>query len=153
MNTNNDDPYNMADKSMDKLLHYVCGKTKDSLDHQYAKVELKKRELQEQHRLNNEIIKQQHKMNLKISSSQNKIVIIAAIITALFGIIGVFIGTRLQPNFPESQNTQTIVRQQKRLPPARTKTPKALYQKEQGLKTEDIKKVSQQPHAINKQNR
>lgn len=101
----NEDPYNMKDKTTDELLRIICGKIETSIDHQYAKIELKKREFEFQNTLNEELLKQQHKFNLSLSKSQNKIIIIAAIITALSGLAGVLVGAGLtQQNQKANQN-------------------------------------------------
>ena len=40
-----DDPYDMASKSLDELLRIITGRNPDTLDHQYAKIELEKRKM------------------------------------------------------------------------------------------------------------
>jgi len=45
MNNINNDPYNMASKSIDELLRIIAGRTPDTLDHQYAKLEFEKRKM------------------------------------------------------------------------------------------------------------
>jgi hypothetical protein len=40
----NGDPYGMRGKSLEELLRIVCGRTPDSLDHQYAQAEIRRRE-------------------------------------------------------------------------------------------------------------
>ena len=49
------------------------------------------------------LIKEQHRLNKIIVKTQNKIVIIAAIITALSGLLGVYIGSRLNNDQTESK--------------------------------------------------
>ena len=107
--------------------------------------EWRRREKLEQHKLNKEIIKQQHEFNLKISRSQNKMVLIAALIAALFGIVGVFIGARLQLSSTEAQNIQTVAPQQGQLNTTEKKPTKALCQKKLGQETEEKEKISLSP--------
>ena len=38
------DPYGMREKPMEELLRTTCGRSSDSLDHQYALAEIRRRE-------------------------------------------------------------------------------------------------------------
>ena len=79
----------MDSKSIDELLRHVCGEKEDSITHQYAKIELKKREMLEQHRLNDVIA------NKQIRSMRS-----SAILGAIFVIIGAILGALLVTYLP-----------------------------------------------------
>ena len=86
---NNESPNEMSKYSIIQLLDIMTGTKPDSRQHQLVKIELKKREMAEQHELNNQLIKRQHELNLKILDKQAEI----AKRSAKIGLIGVIAGT------------------------------------------------------------
>ncbi|HNR14450.1 MAG TPA: hypothetical protein PKM59_14180 [Thermodesulfobacteriota bacterium] len=119
---NNDDPYNMSSKSIDELLRVVCGRNESAMDHQYAKIELKKREMQRQHELNETILLKQHRLNLEITKIQTKTLwratIFGAICAILGGLAGVYLTVTLSQHPSENllqhqtQVKQELIRQE-----------------------------------------
>ena len=147
------DPNELKKMSSMALSKWQAGYKRDTHNYILAENEWRRREMQEQHKLNEKIIKQQHELNLKISSSQNKIVIIAAIITGLIGFFGVFMGAYLTSKSSVIQNNQEVHRQQKILAIKETDASKALNQINPDLKTVDTQKVSSQSPIIKEKNR
>lgn len=165
MNKNNDDPYNMASKSIDELLTYICSRTEDSKDHQFAKIELKKRELQTQHELNEAILSKQHELNLEITKKQAKTQWRSTVFGALCALLGTIVGVALATYLPlfaplsidnKQQSQQKQINSKESIQPKTVKMkhrlPTSQNRKttEESLNNKKEKEVSKQPPLVKK---
>lgn len=160
MNTdNNDDPYGMKDWTIPQLLERICGHKPDSAIHQHAKIELKNRELLEQHEFNEKILARQHGLNLEIAKIQNKNARKNAYITAVSGFLGVIVGAMLAifapilatslTRIPESSPKQILLPTTSSLPQGLPeKNPQEGHQDPSGDQNEKAKDDSFKPPVV-----
>ena len=74
------DPYELKKMSAMKLSKWQAGYKRDTHNFILAENEWRRREMQEQHRLNSEVIKQQYELNLKIFEKQKSTTYWAALL-------------------------------------------------------------------------
>jgi hypothetical protein len=129
MMVDNDDPYDMKNRSMHDLIRTICGRKEDAEDHQAAKIELKRREMAEQHELNVWLMKKQHELNLKILEKQSKIakwsiivgfigLILGAMIGASITVLGPTILSKAEPRPQRVSSEQSSPKTIAKIPPA-----------------------------------